>query len=212
MARKPFERVGIVGGAGGRLREERERLGISLSAFAEKVGVHRNTQTNYELGKREFDQAYVMAVKGLGVDLPYLLDGMKSEEVVEIETRMDLAKAVLASLGYPDEGPTGLNGIVSALISMHELSPGGDSDIYENRLLAIASTLVNASPVIQGGGGLDSALLASVIEGVEDAALSGGQTIQPARKAQAITMLYRAFRSSGKIDPAMIRDAVRLAA
>lgn len=194
------------------MREERERLGISLSAFAEKVGVHRNTQTNYELGKREFDQAYVMAVKELGVDLPYLLDGMKSEEVVEIETRMDLAKAVLASLGYPDEGPTGLDGIVSSLVNVHELSPGGDSAIYENRLLAIASTLVNASPAIQGGVGLDSALLASVIEGVEDAALSAGLAIHPTRKAQAITMLYRAFRSSGKIDPDMIRDAVRLAA
>jgi len=211
MPRKSFETVGSVVGAGARLREERTRLGLSLSAFAEKAGVHRNTQTNYELGKREFDQAYVMAVKGLGVDLPYLLDGMKSHEVVEIETRMDLAKAVLASLGYPDEGPTGLGGIVSALVNVHELSPGGDSDTYANRLQAIASTLVLASPVIQGGG-LDSALLASVIEGVEDAALSVGMAIQPARKAQAVTMLYRAFRSSGKVDPAMIQDAVRLAA
>lgn len=212
MALRPSERIGSVGGAGARLREERERLGLSLSAFAEKVGVHRNTQTNYETGKRDFDQRYVMAAKALGVDLPYLLDGIRNEEVAVIETKMNLASAVLVSLGYSDADPENIDKVVSALIDLHELSPSGESDEYETKLRAAADALVFASPVMQAGGGLDSALLASVVEGVERSALAAGVTIQPARKAQAITMLYRAFRSSGKVDLAMIQDAVMLAA
>ncbi len=33
-----------------------------------------------------------------------------------------------------------------------------------------------------------------------------------AKKAQAVAMLYRAFKASGKVDPAMIEEAVKLAA
>jgi transcriptional regulator with XRE-family HTH domain len=211
MARKTTERIGSAGGAGTRLRKERERLCLSLTDFAAKVGVHRNTQTNYELGKREFDQAYVLAVQAVGVDIPYLLDGMRSEEVAAVETRSNLAAAVLHSLGYSDEDSEHIDDVVSALIDLHELSFGSSSDEYSTKLRAAAEILVLESPVMRAGFMLDSTLLASVIEGVEDAALAAGVTIQPNRKAQAITMLYRAFLASGKVDPAMTHDAVKLA-
>lgn len=68
---------------GGRLREERLRLGLSLVEFARRVGVHRNTQTNYESGQREPDEAYYKTISTLGVSLTYIhneerLEGLPS--------------------------------------------------------------------------------------------------------------------------------------
>lgn len=40
----------IAEGVGVRLREERERLGLSQTEFGTLVGVSRGTQKNYELG------------------------------------------------------------------------------------------------------------------------------------------------------------------
>lgn len=57
---------------GGRLRSERKRLGLSLIEFARRVGVHRNTQANYESGQREPDQAYYVAIKEQGIRLTYI--------------------------------------------------------------------------------------------------------------------------------------------
>ena len=54
--------------SGARLREERMRLKLSQEAFAEKVGVHRRTQLNYEAGEREPDAAYYEAAASLGID------------------------------------------------------------------------------------------------------------------------------------------------
>lgn len=60
---------------GERLKEERRRLGMSKVEFAKRVGVHRNTQTNYESGEREPDADYLEAAEKLGVSLSYILDG-----------------------------------------------------------------------------------------------------------------------------------------
>lgn len=204
------ELIGAAGGAGDRLREERERLGFTLSAFAQKLGVHRNTQTNYELGKRGFDQAYVTAVKALGVDVPYLLDGVRGEWLVRSETESDLALAVLEALGYAGGARESLDKVVDQLAQLHELAAGAavpDTDKFR----VAAETLVHASPLVSAGGALNTSLLAAVIEGVETASQDTGVLLTPVKKAQAISMLYRAFRSSGEVDQGTVKDAVALA-
>lgn len=62
-------------GIGERLREERERLGLSQGAFGELGGVKANAQGNYEKGDRYPDAAYLAAVAEQGVDVLYVVTG-----------------------------------------------------------------------------------------------------------------------------------------
>jgi transcriptional regulator with XRE-family HTH domain len=71
----------FVGTIGARLREERERRSISQDAFAKKAGVHRRTQVNYEAGERKPDADYLAAIAGLGVDVSYIVTGVRVASV-----------------------------------------------------------------------------------------------------------------------------------
>lgn len=59
---------------GERLKEERKRLGLSKIDFANMLGIHRNTQGNYEAG-REPPIPYLLAVQEAGVDVAYVMEG-----------------------------------------------------------------------------------------------------------------------------------------
>lgn len=61
-----------------RLREERERLGLSQDEFAEIGGVQRRSQGNYERGERVPDAAYLAAIAGSGVDVLYIVTGIRT--------------------------------------------------------------------------------------------------------------------------------------
>jgi transcriptional regulator with XRE-family HTH domain len=74
--------------SGARLREERMRLKLSQEAFAEKVGVHRRTQVNYEAGEREPDVSYYEAAASLGIDLPYVLEGERIEKLPALAAKV----------------------------------------------------------------------------------------------------------------------------
>lgn len=63
---------------GYRLREERNRLGLSQTEFANACGVNQVTQSNYEKDKRNPDSLYLAAAAKLGVDVNYLITGTYS--------------------------------------------------------------------------------------------------------------------------------------
>lgn len=79
-------------GIGDRLREERERLGLSQGAFGEIGGVKANAQGNYEKGERNPDAGYLAAVAARGVDVLYVVTGerrpMSSAELTDEEARV----------------------------------------------------------------------------------------------------------------------------
>lgn len=60
---------------GKRIREERQKLGLSQALFAERAGIHRNTQANYESGSRNPDIEYIVTIMKIGVDVGYVLEG-----------------------------------------------------------------------------------------------------------------------------------------
>ncbi|PHN59863.1 hypothetical protein AO268_17490 [Pseudomonas sp. ICMP 8385] len=62
-------------GIGERLKEERERLGLSQTDFAALAGASKNSQYNYEKGERSPDAAYLAAVAGVGLDVLYVVTG-----------------------------------------------------------------------------------------------------------------------------------------
>jgi len=61
-----------------RLRQERERLGLSQAALAALAGVTRNSQIKYESGERKPDIAYLVAVARAGVDILYVSTGERA--------------------------------------------------------------------------------------------------------------------------------------
>lgn len=65
----------ISDGFAARLREERERLGLSQRALGEVAGVAKLAQLNYEKGARSPSIAYLDAVSGAGLDVWYMLTG-----------------------------------------------------------------------------------------------------------------------------------------
>lgn len=60
-----------------RLKEERERLGLSQEKFGSIGGVLKRAQINYENGERSPDSAYMAAIASAGVDVLYVLTGQR---------------------------------------------------------------------------------------------------------------------------------------
>lgn len=60
---------------GERLKNERIRLGLNQAEFAKRLGIHKNTQTNYESGKRKPSNEYYAAAAELGINVPYVITG-----------------------------------------------------------------------------------------------------------------------------------------
>lgn len=69
----------FVPGFGERLREERKRLGLSQDEFAERAGIKRLAQLQYEKEVREPRTSYLAALGALGVSLSYVLFGEKAD-------------------------------------------------------------------------------------------------------------------------------------
>ncbi|WP_212715305.1 helix-turn-helix transcriptional regulator [Halomonas sp. 15WGF] len=62
---------------GERLKEERERIGLSQTALAQIGGVGKTTQIKYEKGSSRPDSAYLSAVSEEGIDIFYVLKGLR---------------------------------------------------------------------------------------------------------------------------------------
>jgi transcriptional regulator with XRE-family HTH domain len=62
---------------GGRLAEERARLGFTQSQIADFANVTRRTQINYESGERAPDAAYLKILEKKGIDPLYIVAGRR---------------------------------------------------------------------------------------------------------------------------------------
>lgn len=65
---------------GTRLREERLRLGLTQASLGEIGGVKLFAQSNYENGKRKPNAEYLASVAARGVDVQYVLTGIKAAQ------------------------------------------------------------------------------------------------------------------------------------
>ncbi|OZI15441.1 hypothetical protein CE195_01510 [Sodalis-like symbiont of Philaenus spumarius] len=80
-------------GVGDRLKSERLRLGLSQEIFAERCGVKKLTQYNYEKSERHPDTGYLIAAKVLGIDLLYVITGERSDEASALDVVRDEEEA-----------------------------------------------------------------------------------------------------------------------
>ncbi|MBJ2249018.1 helix-turn-helix domain-containing protein [Pseudomonas haemolytica] len=82
-------------GIGSRLRQERERLGLSQKAFGEIGGVEANAQGKYESGGRAPKADYLSRVAERGVDVLYVLTG--SPTPIQLDNVSQNEEKVLAN-------------------------------------------------------------------------------------------------------------------
>jgi transcriptional regulator with XRE-family HTH domain len=63
---------------GERLKEERERKGMTQDAFGAVGGVRKQAQLKYEKAERKPDVEYFEALSKIGVDVQYVVTGQRS--------------------------------------------------------------------------------------------------------------------------------------
>lgn len=64
-----------------RLKEERARLKMSQTNFAEGCGVKKNAQIKYEKNERNPDSVYLEKAHSMGVDISYLITGVRTQPI-----------------------------------------------------------------------------------------------------------------------------------
>lgn len=63
---------------GQRLSEERKRIGLNQTEFGRIAGVTKTSQVNYESGERSPSVDYWQAIATAGVDVQYIITGIKT--------------------------------------------------------------------------------------------------------------------------------------
>lgn len=70
-----------------RLREERERLGMTQESFGQAGGVLKRALIRYEKGERAPDATFLAALAAAGADVLYVLTGERSAALAEATRR-----------------------------------------------------------------------------------------------------------------------------
>jgi len=83
-----------------RLREERERLGLSQTALGAIGGVQQNAQFLYEKDQRSPNADYLYALANIGADTHYIVTGQRNTSAlnadeIEVITRFRAAPPLL---------------------------------------------------------------------------------------------------------------------
>lgn len=79
---------------GARLRQERERLGLTLSDFGLLGAVNRMTQMRYESGASSPTVEYLHKIGINGVDSMYLMTGLASANLIPMQNAVAFSQAI----------------------------------------------------------------------------------------------------------------------
>jgi len=196
---------------------ERKRLGLSQAEFASKSGVSLSSQKRYEKGERDPDSSYLEAIESIGVDRFFItfgsrLDDYQSDRYTATEwLLMELSEALcLGRDGFKNE----IDKLEPAVQAMTKTD---DSTEIQALAKSLVKSIFEKSPLLDLRWheiieDLNFADCASIVERFEATQIALGKVISPPKKAQSIAMLWRVLRSGGKVDTAMIEEAIKLAA
>ncbi|MCG5047312.1 XRE family transcriptional regulator [Pectobacterium brasiliense] len=107
---------------GERLREERERLGLSQPAMGEIGGVKKLTQLNYEKGERFPDASYLAAMAKFGLDVQYVVTGVRASAA--------LPNDELELINHYRSAPLAVKSAVLAALTAGSAPQGGSPQIF----------------------------------------------------------------------------------
>jgi transcriptional regulator with XRE-family HTH domain len=134
-----------------RLVEERTRIGYSQADFARKLGASRETLRRYEIGESGLSGEFLAQAVSLGIDVQYVLSGIRSMNVPEAEQAAQPAVKV-ASGGSANVIQFAQNGSTIHMVSTQkhvthtkaEVKPGEQhiSESQAAKLTALVSDIV----------------------------------------------------------------------
>lgn len=93
-----------------RLKEERERITLSQVAMGEYAGTTKKTQIDYETDRTPPKANYLAKVATLGVDVGYVITGLRAENVAHTPTELAYLRncRLLATKKLEQKGLEGL--------------------------------------------------------------------------------------------------------
>lgn len=186
---------------GNRLKEERERLGLSQAKFALMCNIGKTAQFNYESNARIPDGTYLSNALELGVDVGYLLSGERTTPVNMYPlAASNVLSFVATKAGINTEALLWILDIVAHSESKAFGGTGSDLMIAQEEIIYLVDELFNSGD-----------LLSSVILETENFLHSQSVELTPGKKYALIMMLYRSFKINGGINVQMIKDAVKFA-
>lgn len=186
---------------GARIAEERDRLSLSQEAFAARVGVSFSSQRRYESGSRSPSTVYLSNLRECGVDADYVLTGSRNSNMPLHRINLALRLAISdigEKLGCEPAIAQYLGSYPSLSTAIFENGDGIPDEVVDE---FVKSCQVH----------LDTELLSAILDGVDTATQAINGCLTSKKKAQAVAMLYRSFKPSGKVDPAIIEETVKLA-
>ncbi|WP_231892058.1 helix-turn-helix transcriptional regulator [Burkholderia sp. MSMB1589WGS] len=192
-----------------RLREERERLGLSQAKFAAACGIGKTAQYTYEAGERTPDAAYLEAAGRLGVDVWYVVLGERTtSDMIATMALRTVLNHITERLGLDHQQVE----LAVKTAEEHERNETGWQRSESDPVATYELVSRIVSDALAKRDELSQTTLQAVLEGVENTLRESGQDISSAKKAAAIALLYRSFVATGKIDTKAISDALTLAA
>lgn len=197
---------------GKRLKEERERIGLSQAKFAEVCGVGKTAQYMYEKGEREPSLSYFEAARAEGIDILYLITSERSGNdfayyrastrlLLEMENLLGLKENEIAHLCYQR-------------VELEE------AEIIADRLGQDRPSLLpwreNITKWLETArfpdACIDLELFSRIVSQIESVTERNSLIISPDKKTKAAVTLYRSFKANGKIDQKLIEDMIHLSA
>lgn len=184
---------------GARIREEREIKGLSKTAFAKLLGIHRNTQGNYESGEREPDAAYLANAAKADVDIGYVLTGERASAAHEaLNHLVGVIFDALRLTPYEKEFDR-----VRQLAYEENLAFWRGEGIKEEADRA-TEAIIRKSPLF-----LVESVLTDLVERIEFVIESKAISLTPLAKAEIIFRLYQQAKTQGQpIDLQSIAAAI----
>ena len=76
-----------------RISIERKRLGMSQDFLTESIGIRQKTQSAIENGKNSPSLNYLYQLSQLGFDVQYIITGVKSKNLNEINQQSQLSQS-----------------------------------------------------------------------------------------------------------------------
>lgn len=193
---------------GERLKEERERLGLSQAAFAERCCVGRTAQYNYEREEREPGLLYLKRAEVLGVDLLYVFSGVrKGDEWLYARAHKRVLDNVNEQFGLDRQL---LATAIQSAVNLDVAVDSRESAIIETWTDALRSSVAEWFATGKNPDRLiDLELLSTIIQRVYVAA--DRHSLAPSKQAKIVATLYRAFKVSGAVDVSLVESTVALA-
>lgn len=178
---------------GKRLKEERERLGLTQAKFAEACGVGRTAQFNYERGEREPSWSYISAAEKIGVDVLYIFTGMHtgkgfalanaySRMIYTIEMLLGLEEGRLEMLA---KEAVDLQGEEAQMMEQPGAAGILDYSDWQEKVIAWLGTSRKPERCI------DAALLAGLLDSVDLTSARLRVSLSTEKRVRAALMLYR---------------------